>query len=233
MSLINDALKKAQRSRHGDAAPGAEASGSASTIAKHAEPKSARSMLVLGAGAVILVVASMVGTALWVTRPARPAATPPVIAPASPKTEPAAAAAPLLQLPPAKPVVAESKPAAAPVREPARPTPLATAKAEPAAPASSTPVKEPVAAVTESPAPPPPAPPAAAPKPDERIHEFVEAIKVTGIRSSGTESRVLMNDRVYRVNDIVDRALNVRLTKVATDSLTFTDANGVTYVKYF
>ena len=42
-----------------------------------------------------------------------------------------------------------------------------------------------------------------------------------------------MNDRVYRVNDVVDRTLGVRLTKVSTDSLTFTDANGVTYVKYF
>ena len=54
-----------------------------------------------------------------------------------------------------------------------------------------------------------------------------------GIRSSGNESKVLMNDRVYRVNDIVDRNLGVKLTKVAPDSLTFTDANGATYVKYF
>ena len=70
-------------------------------------------------------------------------------------------------------------------------------------------------------------------KPDERIHQYVEAIHVTGIRSSGNESKVLMNDRVYRVNDIVDRTLGIRLTKVSPDSLTFTDANGVTYVKYF
>ena len=42
-----------------------------------------------------------------------------------------------------------------------------------------------------------------------------------------------MNERVYRVNDIVDRALGVRLTKVAVDSLTFSDANGVSYIKYF
>jgi hypothetical protein len=40
-----------------------------------------------------------------------------------------------------------------------------------------------------------------------------------------------MNDRVYRLNDFVDRALGVRLTKVTRESLTFTDANGVTYVK--
>jgi hypothetical protein len=38
---------------------------------------------------------------------------------------------------------------------------------------------------------------------------------------------------MYRVNDIVERSLGVKLTKVATDSLTFADANGVTYVKFF
>ena len=70
-------------------------------------------------------------------------------------------------------------------------------------------------------------------KPDDRVTAFVEGVKVTGIRSSGSESRVLMNERVYRVNDIVDRTLGVRLVKVAVDSLTFADANGVTYVKYF
>ena len=77
-----------------------------------------------------------------------------------------------------------------------------------------------------------PATPAAA-KPDERIVAFVENVKVAGIRSSGNESRVLMNDRVFRVNDIVERTLGVRLVKVAVDSLTFADSNGVTYVKYF
>lgn len=69
--------------------------------------------------------------------------------------------------------------------------------------------------------------------PNERIAAFVEAIKVTGIRSSGAESRVLMNDRVYRVNDTVERGLAVKLIKVGTDSLTFVDANGFEYVKSF
>lgn len=42
-----------------------------------------------------------------------------------------------------------------------------------------------------------------------------------------------MNDRVYRLNDIVERTLGVRLIKVETNSLTFSDANSVTYVKFF
>ena len=69
--------------------------------------------------------------------------------------------------------------------------------------------------------------------PDERVTAFVEAVRVTGIRSSGAESRVLMNERVYRVNDIVERTMNIRLIKAATDSLTFSDARGVIYVKRF
>ena len=70
-------------------------------------------------------------------------------------------------------------------------------------------------------------------KPDERVHAFVDSIRVMGIRSSGDESRVLMNDRVFRVNEIVDRGLDVRLTGVEPGTLTFTDANGVTYKKAF
>ena len=42
-----------------------------------------------------------------------------------------------------------------------------------------------------------------------------------------------MNDRVYRVNDVVDRTLGVRLIHVATDGLTFSDAKGVSYTKNF
>ena len=37
----------------------------------------------------------------------------------------------------------------------------------------------------------------------------------------------------YRVNDIVDRNLGVRLAKVESNALTFTDSNGVVYVKNF
>ena len=69
--------------------------------------------------------------------------------------------------------------------------------------------------------------------PDERVAAFVDAVRVTGIRSSGADSRVLMNERVYRVNDVVERTLGVRLIKAAADSLTFADSRGVTYVKNF
>jgi hypothetical protein len=70
-------------------------------------------------------------------------------------------------------------------------------------------------------------------KADERVAALIDAIRVAGIRNSGTESRVLMNDRVYRINEIIDRASGLRITKVEANALTFTDANGVVYVKSF
>jgi hypothetical protein len=48
----------------------------------------------------------------------------------------------------------------------------------------------------------------------------------------GDDSRVLINDRVYRVNEVVDRNLGIRLVKVEPGSLHFVDARGVAYVKY-
>jgi hypothetical protein len=76
--------------------------------------------------------------------------------------------------------------------------------------------------------------PAPAPAlPDPRIQTFVDAIRVAGIRSSGAESKVLMNDRVYRVGDTVDLALGIKLEAVAPDSLTFVDAHGASYKKNF
>ena len=67
----------------------------------------------------------------------------------------------------------------------------------------------------------------------DRINTYVDKVRVTGIRTSESGSKVLMNDHVYRINDIVDRKLGLRLVKIASDSLTFADASGATYVKNF
>jgi hypothetical protein len=82
---------------------------------------------------------------------------------------------------------------------------------------------------------PPPRPAVSIPpiiKPDERITAFVEAMRIKSVRVAGADSRVLINDRVYRVGEVVDRPLGVRLSTVTANQLTFSDANGTTYVKY-
>jgi hypothetical protein len=207
-------------------------------------------MVLFGSVALVLVVVSVVCTVYFVNRPS--------IAAHDVSVTPAPVASPM---PPA-PVVAEASapPLVAPTIDPPVSVPLSAASAGPApvrppvslsAPADSpTPAPEPTVTV-----PPPvvaptvpsvlaehavttpetlgPTPTLAPDAPDERVREFVESVRVTGIRSSGADSRVLMNERVYRVNDIVERTLNVRLINAAADSLTFADERGVTYVKRF
>ncbi|MDB6168770.1 MAG: hypothetical protein JWM88_1634 [Verrucomicrobia bacterium] len=220
MSLINDALKKAQHQRTGDpgdlppmpgASRGAGNAGRGSSL-----PPKTLAAIVGGIAAVVIV--AVVVTLVLVTRTPAPRA---VVAqqPAVKRESPPAAAAPspvivAPALPAPKIEIAVQKPA---VAEPVR-----IAVAAPAPAASS------VIAT------PPPLPPAAAKgTQDIRILTLIDALRVTGIRASGTESKVLMNDRVYRVNDMVDYTLGIRLTRVSAEGLTFVDASGTAYVKNF
>jgi hypothetical protein len=66
-----------------------------------------------------------------------------------------------------------------------------------------------------------------------RVYEFLDALRITGIRVSDTDPKVIMNDRVFRLNDLVDRATGLRLTVVAPSTLTFVDQTGYEYRKNF
>lgn len=209
MSLINEALKKAQRQRS-DIPSGAMPS-AGGFDQRGPRPMRTQSIVLLVAGAAVLVVFSVVITVYLVNRNPGSAATPPVAA----TPTPLAPAVDLTAPPPV--IVAPAIAVATPVAE-AEP-----AVAETAAPAV-TPAVAPIAI--------PPIAPAAR-QPELHIQLFVDAIRVMGVRSSGGESKVLMNDRVYRVNDIVDRALVLKLVKVEPELLTFTDPNGMVYTKSF
>ncbi len=43
----------------------------------------------------------------------------------------------------------------------------------------------------------------------------------------------IVDGHVYRVNDLLDRALGIRLVQVDVDHLTLVDSTGVTYIKSF
>jgi hypothetical protein len=253
MSLINEALKKVERSRHESSSDGVAASviGGVHT-ARHGRPPTANTVLLMGAGALALVVLSVVLTMFLVNRPSTseriatetpvtPAPAPAINTPVTPVA--AAPATPPIVLPnitsslSAQPATEAAKTTAAP-EQPSGPAALSTVAAAPSPPAEQpTPVAvqqpTPITPVAPAPAAAEPVPNLAPDAPDDRVTAFVESVRVTGIRSSGSESRVLMNERVYRVNDIVDRTLNVRLIKASADSLTFRDARGVTYEKRF
>jgi hypothetical protein len=276
MSLINEALKKAQRQRHEEGADPTNATpgiGGGGHVTRRGKPDGSNTVVLLGSGALVLVVLSVVFTVYLVNRPTdskriatsssasastaktavsptpapTPAApvdsTPPIVVPKiTPSNPTAPSSAPLATDSPvtSAPTSTASAPAATPA---SRPSPVATVTTTPVAPATA-PSTTPTAAPPGTPATTPATVPAAAETlspaaalppgtPDERVAAFVDSIRVTGIRSSGAESRVLMNERVYRVNDVVERNLGVRLVKAAADSLTFSDPRGVTYVKNF
>jgi len=227
MSLINEALKKAQRQRAAEASTAGDAESAPGRVAKRPQAMRAQTVILLAAAATVLIVFSVVVTVYWLNAAPEPKR---IAAPVTPKPAPAAASDPRPIVVPAAASPAGAAPASTPPAAVSLPA-VATVTPTPTAP---TPVS-----TVATPAPEPPSTTAsAAPKlapdaPDPRIQSFVDTVRVTGIRSSGSDSKVLMNDRVYRVNDLVDRALGVKLIRVAPDTLTFADARGVTYTKSF
>lgn len=231
MSLINEALKKAQKQRTGEAptlsalpSVGGE---SARQIARRAQPAGFNSLLLragLGLGVFVVLMAG----GWWAVRTLRhrPAEVPVAIRPA--------------------PVAPPATPAPAPV------TPVQTARVPASAPAPfvvpvvTTPVPVvPQPAAAPPPAPPvivspPPAPVAKAPRPagppsklEPNAIAYIEDIRIAGIRASATDSKVLMNDRVYRIGDTVEYEMGLRLTAITSSSLTFEDEHGGRYTRQF
>lgn len=228
MSLINEALKKAQKQRTGEAPSlstlptiGGE---SAARIARHSQPSGFNPLLLgLGAGAVLFVL----GLVIFLLR-----------SPATPARSPAVATAPVSAPTPARPA-APPAPASAPtafvLTIPQVTPPNNASPVPPVAPAHSTAVQSPTtpaAAAAPAPAPVTP-PPNVPPKMELKAITFIETMRVTGIRASATDSKVLMNDRVYRPGDIVEHVLGLKLTAITANSLTFEDEKGARYTRNF
>ena len=70
-------------------------------------------------------------------------------------------------------------------------------------------------------------------QPQAAVLRYLERSRVTGVRLSTTDPKVLFNDRVYRLNDVVDRDLQLRVVSIADRELRFQDAQGYVYTKSF
>src|SRR5258708_6274891 len=244
MSLINDALKKAQKQRTGESTPLAAMPGvggeSAARIAKRAKPVGFNSQLIrlgLGAGAVLVFI-----TGGWFVMHKRPAKKPEISAvsgqqsaaqtpPAAPTTE-NGEPRPEPAVPKLEPSSGAGGPASTfvlPVVTPPPPTPepvvvkKSETKSVPSSPATQRP-DEPAMAQR---APAQPALPLA--KLEPKAITYIENLHIAGIRASATDSKVLMNDRVYRVGDIVEHEMNLKLIGITANSLTFEDERGGRY----
>lgn len=228
MSLINDALKKAQRERGQPADPAAMPiklvlAQTQPIAAGVAAPPRKLAPIIGGIAAVIVLVS---GALYFALRPATPTTSP----------EPASLRAPAVatnatKLPSSPATAKASNPTAfvIPLTEPVKTPPEVPAKAEPAAIVAK-PIPAPVATVL------PPEPvtvPKKAGLTEAQFVTLVEALRVTGIRAAGNESRVLMNDRVFRLGDIVDHASGIRLVGATANTLTFEDETGATYTRKF
>jgi len=249
MSLINEALKKAQQQRSGESPPlgGMPAIGgeSAARIARRGKPAGFNTLLLrLGAAAVALLVLVGGGVFLLRNKSSEPAApVKPVVVAAAPAPTPAESAPPPASTRASAPVVAATPsppPVSAgslvvPTAVPVKIEPVTAAHVEPPPPAE--PVKTVGVPILVAPASPLPeaaaARPAGTAKLDPRAINYIESLHVAGIRASTTDAKVLMNDRVYRIGSIVEREMGLKLTGITANSLTFEDERGVSYTRTF
>jgi len=253
MSLINEALKKAQRQRHA-AAPADEAPAPekpARPIAAHGPAWGTSVVVAATSGALLIIGALVFFTLHWLGNEPEPAPAPRVAA-----TTKAAATAPAKSPAPAPTAAPVARPAApgaeqapqaqpvsAPTATPTTATPTRVVPAAPAATASTPPAATtaPAASATPGDAPAPAAEPAAvtltvpvrAPRPDDRIPAYLESLRVAGVRILSSDSRVLIIDGVFRVNDTVDRGLGLMLLEVRQGTMVFEDAQGFKHEKRF
>lgn len=233
MSLINDALKKAERERAGST----PSTPPIPTVGQHPSPSRKAplpTLLLIGGGTVLGLTLAFGAWLLWPSPPANP----PSESSAPSSGAIAQASPPVPVAPSISPSSAPESPRPTPAPEPAAPilpTPAAPA-ATAAAPAAETPAA-PVAPQAELPvvktSPANVTPPTEPAGPRTSFIRKVESFRVAGIRFAGAESKVIMNDRVHRIGDIVDPEQGIRLTAVTANSLTFVDATGATYTRQF
>jgi hypothetical protein len=237
MSLINDALKKAQRQRtnnpFGIAAP---MPGGGGRVARRGSGMPTQTIVLIVAGCAVLVVISAVGAVVFVNGKSAPKAKPATTAVASVSVAPPTQATefPKLAIQPiVVPAKTETPIVSAATVVPPQTTPEKKIESSASASTSAASAKPAPPEPTVSPAKTPPPVPASRALPDERVHAYLDALRIAGVRASGASSRVLLNEKVYRLNDLVDRSLALRLTAVETEFLKFTDSNGVEYEKTF
>jgi hypothetical protein len=249
MSLINDALKKAARQRAEEQADVvAPMPGGGRRVSRQGAPMRTQTLVLIGAAALALIVVSAVVTGIFLT--GKPEAKP--VAEANPAPPASQTQAPAPKIVVQAPAVAVSLPRqGAPAPAAAVVAPAVSPPAAAAAPVARTapsPAPAPEAAVqppapvvrATAPAAPSQAPAAAsasaAPSPQSHtdlVQGVIDSYHISGVRLAGAGSKALIEGHVYKLNDVVDKSLGLRLVKVDEDHLTFVDRDGNTFAKTF
>jgi hypothetical protein len=235
VSLINDALKKAQKQRTGEAPTLASMPGiggeSAQRIAKRAKPAGFNTLMVrAGVGAGVAAVLAMAGWLLLRGKPETGNLKPEL---SSAATQPSNVGPSAATPAPASTQVSEQPPTFTLKTDPIVPKPEAVAqKTEDRGQKTAAQVSASAQQPTTNNQQPVP-PPKPAPKLEPKAIQFIENLKVAGIRASASDAKVLMNDRVYRIGGTVEAEMGLKLVDITANSLTFEDEHGGRYTRTF
>jgi hypothetical protein len=60
---------------------------------------------------------------------------------------------------------------------------------------------------------------------------FLEAARINGVRMVADDAKLLMNNKVFRTGNVVDRELGLKLVRISAEELIFEDARGNQYHK--
>lgn len=234
MSLINQALRKAQRDRSPERMPtGASQPGHSAKqgYSGNPAPSGFSPALIIGlALTVAVLIGLVVGLSIVIFTgdsttqpPAQTNAAPPPerIAPVIP-----AASEPIdpQMTPPASSQTPAESTAPDVVAELRRAREAAVAKAQAEAQAAD---EAAAAAEAEAAA----AQKAAAAKPSQAVIEWLGASKISGVRLSGSESRVILNGDAYSAGDEVNFSLGLKVLVIQENRVLFEDRNGKKYMK--
>lgn len=225
MSLINQALRKAQHQRTPNSASTPESTIPSRPPSQQAAPNNSKSGLLIGLVAGIALLIGLVAGLLIVLLRSEPA--PAIQQTALPETTPVQPAQPSLSLnaPTTKHPIQTSESDRPGVLEELRIAREAT-EAKAAAEAKAAQEAEAAALAAKQ-----AAEAAAAAKPSQDIIHWLAQARISGVRLSGTASKVILNNKAYSVGDTVNASLKLKVLIIQENRILFIGPNGKKYLK--
>ena len=225
MSLINQALRKAQHQRSPNTASTPEGNIPSRPPSQQAAPNNSKSGLLIGLVAGIALLIGLVAGLLIVLLRSEP--TPAIQQTTLPETAPVQPAQQSLSLkaPQAKTPIQTSELDRPGVLEELRIAREAT-EAKAAAEAEAAQEAEAAALAAQQ-----AAEAAAAAKPSQDIIHWLAQAKISGVRLSGNASKVILNNKAYSVGDTVNVSLKLKVLIIQENRILFIGPNGKKYLK--
>ena len=75
--------------------------------------------------------------------------------------------------------------------------------------------------------------PIAKPEPNPEITAWLEQSTISGVRITSSSSKVILNNKAYMPDEIVNMALELKILEIEPERIRFIDANGAEYIKSF